>query len=209
MNQRHLRTVSVSAALMLVVAVPAVMYAAEGAEGGHGGGAPNLFSGDLGNAIWTLVIFLLVLTVLGRFAWGPILATLQKREQFIRESLEQAKRDRDEAEKRLHEYEARLHHAKEEATAIVEEGRRDAEEAKRRIAEQARSDAEAMIQRARREIGIARDTAVKDLYEEAAKLAAEIAGKALMRAMTEDEHRRLIQASLDEVREKVGPGKLN
>ncbi len=188
-----------------LLAAPAEAEPGSAHGGGHAAPAhePSLFSGDLGNAIWTLVIFVFVLAVLGRFAWRPILATLQRREEFIRESLESARRDREEAEKRLREHEERLHRAKEEATAIVEEGRRDAEDAKRRIAEQARAEADAMIQRARREIGIARDTAVKELYERAADLATEIAGKAMRRAMTEDEHRRLIVASLEELREKA------
>ncbi len=73
-----------------------------------------------------------MLFVLGKFAWGPILSGLQARENFIRESLETAKRDRDEAEARLREYEERLATARAEATAIVDEGRRDAEVVKRR-----------------------------------------------------------------------------
>ena len=56
------------------------------------------FAGDLGNAIWTLVIFVIVVVVLGKFAWGPVLGLLQQREEFIHRSLSDAKRDRDEAE---------------------------------------------------------------------------------------------------------------
>src|SRR6476661_4907415 len=91
------------------------------AAGGHET-SPNLFSGDLGNAIWTLVIFFLLLAVLGKFAWKPLLTALQNREKFIRESLETAKRDREAAEARLKEYEARLAKAHDEANTIVEEG---------------------------------------------------------------------------------------
>ncbi len=94
-----------------------------------------------------------MLFILGKFAWGPILSTLQRREQFIRESLEQAKRDRAEAEGRLREYEAKIVKAHEEAGAIVEEARRDAEDTRRRLNEQARTEAEAMVERAKREIG--------------------------------------------------------
>ena len=67
-------------------------------------GESNLFAGDLGNAVWTVVIFLVVLVVLGKFAWGPLLSGLQEREQFIRESLEKAKEERDSSEARLAEY---------------------------------------------------------------------------------------------------------
>jgi F-type H+-transporting ATPase subunit b len=179
--------------------------AAEGAGGGHGGesGTPNIFSGDLMNSIYTLVIFLAVLLVLGKFAWGPVLRTLQRREQFIRESLEEAKKDREEAEKRLREYEERLHTARMEASSIVEEGRKDAETAKRRIHDQARAEAEAMLERAKREIGIARDTAVKELYQRVAEMATDVAGKVLTRTLTPDEHRRLMESSFAEIRTRV------
>src|SRR5436305_443733 len=113
-------------AAMTMMAVPAL--AAE-----EGGEAPSLFAGDLGNSVWTLLIFVIVLIVLGKFAWGPILNTLQTRESFIREALEKAKHDRESAEARLKEYEQKLAAARAGATAIVEEGRRDADVVKRRV----------------------------------------------------------------------------
>src|SRR5262245_27567766 len=115
----------------LAVAVPA--WAAEAEHE-----SPSLFAGDLGNSFWTLLIFVLVLVVLGKYAWGPILNALQSREQFIREALEKAKREREEAEARLREYEERLAGARGEASAIVDEGRRDAEAVKRRVEEEAK-----------------------------------------------------------------------
>ena len=122
---------------------------------------PSLFAGDLGNSLWTLLIFVLVLVILGKFAWGPILKTLQARESFIHEALAKAKADRDEAEARLKEYEERLATARAEATAIVEEGRRDAEVVKRKIEEDAKHEADKMIERAKREIQLATDAATK------------------------------------------------
>lgn len=164
-----------------------------------GGGESNIFAGDLGNAIWTLVIFGLVLFVLGKYAWGPMLESLQQREKFIRESLEQAKADREAAERRLKEYEEKLTASRAEATAIVEEGRRDADEARRRIEEEARREADKMIERAKREIGIAQQTAVKELYATTATLATELAGRVLGREIKPEDHERLISESLDEL----------
>jgi len=173
-------------------------------EGAHGGGPTSPFAGDLGNIVWTLVIFVLLLLVLGKFAWGPVLNTLQRRESFIRESLEQARRDREAAEQRLREYEQKIRKANEEAGAIVEEARRDAEATRRRAQEQAQAEAAEMIERAKREIGIARDTAIKDLYQAVADMATEIAGKILRRSLNEDEHRRAVEISMEEIREKIG-----
>ncbi len=163
------------------------------------GGESSIFAGDLGNAIWTLVIFGLVLFVLGKYAWGPMLDALQQREKFIRESLEQAKADREAAESRLREYEEKLTAARAEATAIVEEGRRDAEETRRRIEEEARVESEKMVERAKREIGIAQQTAVRQLYATSAELATDLAGRVLGREVKAEDHERLIAESLDEL----------
>jgi F-type H+-transporting ATPase subunit b len=177
----------------LAFAAPALAQEAEHAAGG----SPNLFAGDVGNAIWTLVIFGLVVLVLGKFAWGPILTTLQTRENFIREALERAKREREEAEARLREYEARLASARAEASAIVDEGRRDAEVVKRRIEEDARHEADKMIERAKREIQIATDTATKELYTLSAKLATQMAARVIGRELSPQDHERLISEAIE------------
>ena len=174
----------------LALAVPALAAEAEPE-------APSLFAGDLGNSVWTLLIFVLVLVVLGKYAWGPILTALQTRERFIREALEKAKRDREEAEARLSEYEARLASARAEASAIVDEGRRDADVVKRRIEEDVRRQADLMIDRARREIQIATDTATKSLFMLSAKLATEMAARVLGRELSAQDHERLIAEGIE------------
>jgi F-type H+-transporting ATPase subunit b len=184
----------------MVLAAPALAAEAE-----QGASANNPFAGDFGNALWTLVIFGLVLFVLGKFAWGPILNTLQARETFIRESLETAKRDRDEAEARLREYEERLAQARAEATAIVEEGRRDAVVVKQRIEEDAQLEADKRLERAKREIQIATETATKELYLLSARLATDMAGKMIGRELTPQDHERLIAESLDGVNASAVP----
>lgn len=167
-------------------------------EAGGAGGGP--FSGDIGNALWTLVIFVLVVLVLGRYAWGPLLSGLQARERFIREALDSAKSDREAAEARLKEYELRLAAARDEASAIVDEARRDAEALKRTLEADGRAEGQRMIERAKREIGIAADTAVKQIYDESARLATELAGKILQREISPADHERLIREALDRVR---------
>jgi F-type H+-transporting ATPase subunit b len=179
-----------------VLAVPAVAIAA-------GGGGSNPFAGDVGNALWTLVIFVIVLVVLGKFAWGPILGALQKREDFIRESLAQAKHDRDEAQRVLKEYSERINAARAEASAIVEEGRRDADVLRRKIEETAKVEAQAMVERSKREVGIATDTAVKQLYSLSAKLATDMASKIIRKELNAQEHERLVSEAIDDL-EKVG-----
>lgn len=178
--------------LAMVILPLAPALGSEGAEG------PNLFTGDLGNILWSLITFACVLFVLGKFAWGPVLNTLQKREDFIRDSLEQAKRDREEAEARLREYSDKLVQAKAEATTIVEEGRRDGEALKHKIEEDAKGEAGKMIERAKREIGIATSTAVKSLYDLSGELAVNIASRIIRKELNPKEHERLISESIEE-----------
>lgn len=164
----------------------------------HGAAAePSLFAGDIGNALWTLIIFLLVVFVLGKFAWGPLLGALQQRETFIREALADAKRDREEAEARLAEYSRKLDEARAEASKIVDEGRRDGEAVKGRIEREAREEGDRMIERAKREIDLAKSAAIKELYGKTAEMATEIATKVVRREISAADHERLIEEALE------------
>ncbi len=178
-------------------AAPSHATSADPATAGeHHEEGPSLFTGDLGNIFWSLLTFIAVILVLGRFAWGPLLGALQKREDFIRESLAEAKRDREAAEARLAEYEAKLEAAKGEASAIVEEGRRDAESVRQRIERETRREADAMLERAKKEIDLARDTAVSELYNLTARLATDVAGKIIAKELTPSDHEALVSDSI-------------
>ena len=164
-----------------------------------GGAEPGLFSGDVGVAVWTLLIFALVVLVLGKFAWGPILQALQKREDFIRGSLEKAKEDREAAEARLKEYDEKLKAASTEAKDVLDEARRNAEAARLAIEEEAKNEAKAMIDRAKREIDLATASAVKEICDVGGKLAVEVASRIVRKELNAKEHERLIAESIDEL----------
>jgi F-type H+-transporting ATPase subunit b len=186
--------------LAAAAAPPELEHAAPGQEAaGHAESESNLFAGDLGNAIWTLVIFLLAVFLLGRFAWGPLLSTLQERERFIRDSLAQAKADREAAEARLAEYTHKLEEARAEATEIVDEGRRDGEVVKAKIEGEARAEATKLIERAKREIDVAKKTAIRELYATSARLATEVAARLIKREVKAADHERLIGEAIDDL----------
>ncbi len=165
----------------------------------EGGGDASPFAGDIGNALWTLVIFALVIFVLGKYAWGPVLQGLQGREKFIHDSLAQAKGDRDAAEARLREYEAKLAAARGEVDEIMDEARRDAAVLRQREEERAKEEAEKMLERAKREIEIAQETAVKDLYSRAARLSTDAASRIVQRELNPADHERLIAESISAI----------
>ncbi|MCL4838221.1 MAG: F0F1 ATP synthase subunit B [Thermoanaerobaculia bacterium] len=182
---------------LLSIAASALLLAAPLAAAEGGGASP--FSGDVGNAIWTLVIFLLVVLFLGKFAWGPLLKGLQSREEFIRSSLETAKRDREAAEARLQEYEAKLAAARTEAAGIVEEARRAGETLRRRLQDEAQAESRQTVERARRDISLATETAKRELHDYAGELAVAIAERVLGREIDRADHERLVAESIEEI----------
>jgi F-type H+-transporting ATPase subunit b len=181
------------ASLAILASVPALAAEAQEQE-------PSIFAGNLGNVIVTLIIFGLVIAVLGKLAWRPLLTVLNERERSIRESLETARRERQAAEEVMARYSAQLEKAREEAGAIVEEGRRDGEAVRRRIHEEARGQANEIIERARREIRLATDAALKELYDHTADLAVKLAGGIIRKELSVEDHRRLVAESLDRMR---------
>ena len=175
-------------------------------DGGHGA-KYELLSIDGMTAIWTIIVFVVLLIVLRAAAWKPIQQALVQRERFIRDSLNQAKQDREQAETRLKEIEERLSNARAEASGIVEEGRRDADVLRRKIEQDARNEADAMLERAKREIGVARDTAVKELYEKTALLATETAARIIKKEIDPAHHEQLIAESIEQLTRPGGNGR--
>jgi F-type H+-transporting ATPase subunit b len=171
-----------------------VEAAAQAAEGGL-----SPFAGNVGNAIWTLVIFVLVVLVRGKFAWGPVLALLQQREEFIHRALADAKRDRDEAEVRLKEYAAKIQDARTEAATIVAEARSDAARLREDLRERARTEADTLIQNAKRQIELQTQGAIREIRREAVDLSLQIASKIIQRNLSKEDNERLIADALNQV----------
>lgn len=157
------------------------------------------FAGNVGNAIWTLAIFVIVVIVLGKFAWGPVLGLLKEREEFIHRSLSDAKRDRDEAEARLKEYAAKLQSAQREAFAIVEEARRDAERLREELRDRAKAESDTIIKNAERQVQLETTRAVQLIRREAAELSVQIASKLLQRNITKEDNEQLITDALKQM----------
>ncbi len=160
----------------------------------------DIFSGNLGNMIWTTIVFLIVVYVLGRYAWRPLTTALNEREQQIRGALEQARAEREQAEKVLAQYRAQIDQARREATAIVEEGRRDAEETRRRLQATAQKEADETLARAKREIQLASDAAIKELYDRTAELAVQVASGVIRKTLSPEDHRGLVTESLERMK---------
>ena len=157
------------------------------------------FAGDLGNALWTLVIFVIVVVVLGKFAWGPVLGLLQQREEFIHKALSDAKQHRDAAEAALKEHAAKLQSAHAEAAAILEDTRRDAEKLRAEVRQRAKTEADKTIANAQLQIQLETSRALEQIRREAVDLSVMIASKIIQRNLSKEDNERLIDDALKQV----------
>ena len=138
----------------------------------------DLLSPNPGLIIWTLITFVLVLLVLKKFVWGPLLSALDQRETRIREALEQADKARAEAERSAEENKQALAQAQAEAQAAINKAREDA-------------DAQQLLEQARRTIQQERNQALQTLRQQTAELAILAAGQ-LLEENLDDEHNKKI-----------------
>src|SRR5512146_2318511 len=118
--------------------------------------SPVLAAGILdlrpGLSLWTAITFLLLLVVLSKFAWAPIVRMLDERERSIREAIEQAKRERAEAERMLGEQKASLAAAQREAAALAQSSKQEVEVLRVELTAKARKEAEDLVAAARQQI---------------------------------------------------------
>ena len=156
-----------------------------------------------GLIIWTIITFIVLLVVLRKVAWGPILTTLEQREQTIRNSLAEAQRARQEAEQLLVQHQQMLADANREVLRLLEQGREEAERLRVSMTEQAREEAQRLTEAARRDIVRERQLAMQELKNTAADLALAAAGRLLHAAMTSEDHRRLVTEFLDHFPERI------
>ena len=181
----------ITVVLIVFAALPA--YAAEETEG------LSPFAGNVGNAVWTLTIFVIVVVVLGKFAWGPILTLLQDREEFIHKAVADAKRDREEAEVRLKEYTDKLQAARNETAAMLQDARQDAERLREEMRQKARTEADTIVRNAERQIQMETARALQQIRHEAADLSVMIASKLIQRNLSKEDNERLIEDALKQV----------
>jgi F-type H+-transporting ATPase subunit b len=172
------------------------------AEEAHHGAAPgssNPVTLDPDLAIVTGIIFLLLLAVLWKFAWGPIIEALDRRESTLAEQLAAAKRSEDESRRLLAEHEKKLAGAASEVKQLLDQARRDAELQKQQIVESAQAAAAAEKDRAVREIHAAKHAALHDLAQKSVSTAVSLAGEIVHRQLNTEDHSRLIGDALQQL----------
>ena len=164
-----------------------------------GGGGGGILDIDPGLMIWTTVTFLLLLAFLGKFAWKPIVRTLQDREGKIRESLEQAEKARREAKALMSKNEELIGRAQQEADEIVRQAKDSAEQLRGSLADKAKSEADEMIATAKREIETEKNAALTELRKEVVELALQAASKVVGENLDKETHRKVVSDFIDSI----------
>jgi F-type H+-transporting ATPase subunit b len=165
----------------------------------------NLVRPDPGLFIWTIVVFLVLVTLLRKFAWGPLLQALEARQQTIRQSLDDADKAKQELQRLQQESAQIVREARVEAESIISRSRSDAERLKEEIRQKARVDAESIVRTAERQIQLETQQALRQIRNEAADMSVAIASKLIQRNLSKEDNQRLIDDALRQIESRVEP----
>jgi len=179
----------------LPVGLLATPLSAQEAPAGGGG----LLTPHAGLMFWTLIIFVLLLLVLSRFAFKPLISAVEARERALEEAIEGARRDREAAAALLAEQRTQIEAARGEAQRMLADSRAAGEKLRADMLEQTRQQQEELLARARREIDGERVRAVADLRREAVDLAIAGAGRVIERNLDDAGNRQLVERFLASV----------
>lgn len=185
-------TTAIVACLVLVSATPAFA--------GEDGGKANLdifAQVNLPTILTSLGVFVVLLIVLSKTAWKPILAGLKQREDTIRTALDDAEEAHAKAKALIAEYEGKINDARDEAQAIFDEARRDADDIRSQIETDARQRADETVERAKREIDQLTAKAWESLVTDAADLTIEAASQAIDQRVSPEGHAQIVSSVIE------------
>ena len=159
----------------------------------------NIFSLDPGLFFWSMITFLILVALLYKFAFNPLMRMQKARQDQIHQSIVEAEKLRDEAQELLVSYKQQLSAAREEAAGIVDRARMAGESSKAEVLEEARVQAEATLAKARQQIERDTNQALQRIREEAADLTIAATEKVARTSLSEEDQLRLIQEAINEI----------
>lgn len=190
-----MRATLLTAAMLLGSASPALAAEVDGPV--------NLLDPNVGLMFWTVVIFVVLLAVLWKFAFPAILGAVEERERALAAALADAKRDREESARILAEHRAQLEASRADAQRLIAEGRAVGEKLRTEMLEETRREQQELLERARREIEAERDRAIAELRREAVDLAIAGASKVIEKNLDDASNRRIVEQFLSDVAPRV------
>ncbi len=154
---------------------------------------------DPGLFLWTILTFLVLLVLLARFAWKPLLALLDRREEMIRQSLDDADKAKQELQRLQQESKEILSKARVEAQSILAKSRSQAEKLKGELRQEAKVQADSILRDAEKQIQVETEKAIAVIKTEVVDLSLLVASKLIKRNLSKEDNQSLIEESLKQV----------
>lgn len=155
---------------------------------------------DPGLLLWTIITFIVLVLILWKAAWRPIIDALDARAEKVRFEIDNAERTRQEAEKLLAQHKALMDGSRNEAAQIIARGREEAERLKAEIVEKAHAEAKSISDRLKKEIELAKEKALSDIKNEVVILSTEIAAKIVKKSINPDDQKAIVEEALKNLR---------
>lgn len=159
----------------------------------------SLLDVNPGLIFWTVITFIFLMLVLKKFAWKPILNSLNERENFIKESLEKAEKAQKEAEELFEKNKVNLENAEAESQKIIVQGRDYAEKLKSQILDDAKDDAKKLIGKAALEIERKNQEAFNNLKSEIAEIAVKAAEKIIKENLDDKKQSKIVDEFINDL----------
>jgi F-type H+-transporting ATPase subunit b len=154
---------------------------------------------DPGLFIWTILTFVVLLALLAKFAWRPLLVALEGRQEAIRKSLDDAERAKQELTRLQQESTKIIEQARVDADVILGKTRSDAERLREELRIKAKEEADTIIRNAEQQIQLQTRQAIQQVRHEVADVAVMIASKLLERNLAKEDNDRLINETLKQI----------
>lgn len=154
---------------------------------------------DIGLSFWTIVCFVVLILVLKKTAWGPLINAINNREEGLRRNIEGADNARKEAEKIKDELNTRLADLKSEVKEQLEKARAEAAREKESIMAEARKSAEAITQAAKKEIEAQQKEALREMRKRVSEISLLAAGQVLRKTLDQNSNAELAGKCLEEI----------
>jgi len=163
-----------------------------------------IFRPEPGLIIWTLISFFILLILLKKVAFPPILKGMKKREETIKQQLEEAQKTKKDAENLLEGYKRQLAEARSEAQKIINEGKSLGENMRKEIVQKAQAESNQIVKRAQEEIELQKQKAILELQEKIADLSIMAATKIINKSLNTEDNRRLVEEYVSKVGDLYG-----
>ena len=159
----------------------------------------SLLNVNPGLIFWTTLTFLLLMFILYKLAWKPILTAVGNRENHIRDSLEKADKMQKEAEEKLESYQQMLENAKKETQEILNNGRKTAEAFREESLTKSKEEASRILEKTKKEISLEREKALAEIRRLVVDLSLAAASKLVERSLTGPDNQKIVENYLKEM----------